>query len=171
MASPAVIEQLQRDMREGKVNRPPRPPGSEPTEPYVYQEYPKMLYHADYLAADAEWQSAQRRVVPALDLQRDLDIKAAQERKDKATVIVRNGIEEQAMRRSGWRETPHAAKDVVLGVEADRAVDAAVRAFDDRRMSDAAKAEVEAHEEATNDHVTDLPAPKKRGRPAKAATE
>lgn len=80
--------------------------------------------------------------------------------------LVLDAQEKQNFLSRGWRDTPDEAKSFATQAEADRMTDAAVRAYDDRAMSPAAQAEVAALEKQTNDVVSEVPAPKKRGRPA-----
>lgn len=93
----------------------------------------------------------------------------------KSPALIHDEDEERNYRSRGWADSPAEAEAISKQREADRAVDAAVRAYDDRRLSDKAKAEVAALEQQTNDFVTDVPAPKKsaRGRthPAAATAE
>ena len=86
--------------------------------------------------------------------------------------IVHSEAEEIEAREQGWREDP---KEAIKRIEAkDRLLSdaAAHRAYEDRNMSDAAKAEAAAAEEDTALHVAEIPEKplaKKRGRPPKAA--
>lgn len=73
----------------------------------------------------------------------------------------------EAMSR-GWRQTPAEAMARFNEKEQALANLAAVRAYEDRNMSDAAKAEAAKLEASTEEHLPEIPeAPKKRGRPAK----
>lgn len=76
--------------------------------------------------------------------------------------IVEDAEDERAFLSRGWRTTPFQAEDAAKAAEADRMVDAAVRAYDDQHMSMKAKAEIKAHEEATQDVVVDLPVKSKK---------
>ena len=86
----------------------------------------------------------------------------------RSPVLVRDETEKRIRQGQGWADSPDEAKAVGIQVEADRFEDAAVRAFDDRRVSPAAQAEVAAQEAAVEDVVSEMPAaPKRRGRPRK----
>ena len=66
---------------------------------------------------------------------------------------------------SRWYDTPDLA---LAGYENDQksmADIAAMRHFSDQRMSETAKIEAKAADDATHLHVPSIPAPKKRGRP------
>jgi hypothetical protein len=67
----------------------------------------------------------------------------------------------------GWRFTP--AEALARFEEKERAIGeaAAVRAYEDRNMSDAAKAEIAEADAQTEEHLAEVPEKKKRGRPAK----
>jgi hypothetical protein len=58
----------------------------------------------------------------------------------------------------GYVQGLKAAHDALEDSEQQRAVGAAVRAHDDLRMSDAAKAEAARFEDTTVEHVTEIPA-------------
>lgn len=86
--------------------------------------------------------------------------------------LAKDDSQKKAMLAKGWTDNPadvaKAKDDYIANVVA---VDAAVRAHDDRRMSEKARAEFTAADVANGeDHLLDLPVPvlnKRRGRPKK----
>ena len=85
--------------------------------------------------------------------------------------LVKDDAEERNFLSRGWADSPVTAEQAKERAEKAIATAAAERAFDDRNMSAAAKAEIAALEATTDDHVVDVPAPKKRaGRPRKQET-
>lgn len=84
--------------------------------------------------------------------------------------VVKDEAEERNFLSRGWADSPVTAEQAKERAEKAIATAAAERAYTDRNMSDAAKAEVAALEQATDDHVVDVPAPKKRGRKPKQET-
>lgn len=84
------------------------------------------------------------------------------------TKIVSSQGEYDLSRSLGWCDDPQAALDQFEREECQLGEDAAVRAYDDRRLSDGAKTEAQQVESTTVRHLPDIPeAPKKRGRPKK----
>ncbi len=69
----------------------------------------------------------------------------------------------------GYARGRAAAEAAVVALEQRNAVGAAERAFDDRRMSDGAKAEASLADAATSKHLPEVPVTpiRKRGRPVK----
>jgi len=88
------------------------------------------------------------------------------------TKVVRDLREYEVAIGQGWCDHPLEAMARLEAAQASLSVDAAVRAHDDRRMSEAAQAEADAADAATGfTFVPEVPeAPKKRGRP-KTRTE
>jgi len=137
--------------------------------PYVYREYPKMLFTADYVPAcgafDAAHKFRERRDEPGT---RDDLIKRAERRKQDACRIVADAAEERACLESGlWANSPQAA---VLQDEARQqaiAQAAAESAWDDRRLSSDALAERDAIDAESEGHLVEVPARRRPGRPRK----
>lgn len=105
-----------------------------------FQPFPKMLYRAE--RADGGPQIS-------------------------GTLIVHSDTEEKRERERGWCEGPDAAIAAVKAEDLEFATLAANRAFQERRMSDHARAEAAAVDEATAQHVPVIPETPKRGRPRK----
>lgn len=111
-----------------------------------YQEFPKMLFRAE--SADGG-----PRITGEL--------------------IVHSAQEEANAKSRGWCEGQQAAIDAIFAQQREFATLAANRNYNDRLMSEAAKAESQAFEETASGHVPVIPeAPiKKRGRPVTVATD
>lgn len=111
--------------------------------PRVFQEFPKMVYKAG------------RNEVGKIEiLERH---------------VVQNADEERNLASRGFRGGQQEALDLCGAEARELAKLAANRAYQERTMSDAARAEAEAYEASVDEHVAEIPeAPKKkRGRPAK----
>jgi hypothetical protein len=114
--------------------------------PYRYQEFPKMLYKAE--RADGGPRIAEQ-------------------------LIVHSEIEESGAVRRGFVAGQDEAVAAIKAQDREFAKLAAERNHDVRRMSDKAKAEVEAHDDASSIHLPTIPETpiKKRGRPVKVKTD
>lgn len=89
----------------------------------------------------------------------------------KCQLTVRNPEELARATADGWADSPDDAIAAYEGVQKTIGDAAAERAFADQRLSDRAKAEAKAADEATHEHVADVPAPKKRPYRKKVKTE
>lgn len=69
----------------------------------------------------------------------------------------------------GWRPTPHEAVQRYEAKERHISDAAAHRAYEDRNLSDAARAEVAEYEASVEEHVAEIPEKRKVGRPRKTA--
>lgn len=88
------------------------------------------------------------------------------------TKIVDNDGDYLLAKSLGWCSSPQEALDRLEADEAEQGVNAAIRAYDDRRMSPEAQAEAEAVESRSMKHLAEIPeAPKKRGRPRKSVVQ
>ena len=117
------------------------PPGR-PREVIGHQEYPAAMYRM------RRGPIASQFLVDSMIEARDEDHRA--------------DLESQ-----GYRMGRKAAQDYVIELEQMVAVAAAERNYQDRNMSEKAKAEAEAVELQTIQHVPVIPEKKKRGRPRK----
>jgi len=115
--------------------------------PYVYREYPRALYMA------RRHKSGQWRVLDP----EDEAFSAGSIR------YVKNDAELERALADGWRRSTREALDYREALEQEIARAAAERHFADQRLSAKAQAEAKAADEATDAHVADIPAPKKRG--------
>jgi hypothetical protein len=82
-------------------------------------------------------------------------------------LTVRNEHEKNRAWDQGWRGSPTDAEAYHEQLEQEMAQAAAEAAHSVQRMSGQAQAEFKAAEDATDKHVADVPAPKRRGRPRK----
>lgn len=105
--------------------------------PYRYEPYPKALY---------------RITQPG--------------QKDPEMAIVKSQQEHERLG-SAWKESPVDALAHFNALESEVAKAAAESNFADRNMSAAARAERLQHDRSTDEMTVGVPAPKKRGRPAK----
>lgn len=138
---------------------------------YVHQEYPKMLYNADYLKAASHHEAAKRmRAKRGDDEEREFLIAQTRDAMDLCTRTVQTP-DEHASLGSLWQETPGLAVEARDMMEMAIAAAAAYSAGDDQHMSAAAKAERDAADEASDGHLVEVaatPIPthqKKRGNP------
>lgn len=121
----------------------PRMPGLNPNVPVVgFQEYPAAMYRM------ARGPIASQFIVAGFEEARDEDHRARLEA-------------------AGYRMGRKAAQDYVIELEQMVATAAAERNYQDRNMSEKAKAEAESVELTTIQHVPVIPEKKKRGRPRK----
>ena len=134
------------------------------------QQYPKMLYSADFIAAQREYQQAERMREPREQpgLRHELMVRAERAMHE-ATRKVGNEREEAALRETGlWATTPTGAAELEERRQQAIAQAAAESAWDDRNMSPAAQAEREAADGEREGHLVEVPAPKRGpGRPRK----
>lgn len=86
------------------------------------------------------------------------------------TLIVHSEREESSQCSRGWHRSQEEAIAAITAQDREFAKLAAERNFEVRRMSEKARAEVEAHEDASGTHLPTIPDTpiKKRGRPFKA---
>ncbi len=112
-------------------------------------DYPKMLYKA--VRADGG---------PRVDVFES----------GSGTLIVHSQNEENAERGRGWCVSQEAAIQAIRDEDKMFAELAANRNYTDRNLSERAKAEIQAVEDASSTHVPEIPrTPKRRGRPVKVA--
>lgn len=136
-----------------RKNRPEQPDIVFP--PYVYRPYPMAMYR----------KNDEGEIVSILVGIEDHPPNAVVNPQLRA----RNDREQAEKAAQGWATSPGGVKDAQEVVRAAVRQAAAERAFDDRHLGEQARAELEAAEDASEDHVLDVPAPKKKpGRPAKA---
>ena len=144
--APQVIDGVQRaGFMDGTFIQPlPHEQGGR--YPYHYQEFPKMLYKAE--RADGGPRISE-------------------------TLTVHSEQEESNAKSRGWCEGQEAAIAAVRDQDKEFAKLAAERNFETRRMSEKARAEVDAYEEVSAIHLPTIPETpiKKRGRPVKIKTE
>jgi len=96
--------------------------------PYVYREFPKMLYRASTVAGRIEVEQK----------------------------IVGSEGEELLATGTGWLPQPGQAQDAEVRRQEDLGTAAAERAFDDRRLSAKAQAEAAVIDQATVTHLPEI---------------
>lgn len=118
----------------------PREHGGHANHPF--EMYPKMLYKAS-----SEFGGAQIS----------------------GTQIVHDEVQERVALGQGWSDGQEAAIAAVAARETEMAKLAANRAYNEKWMSAAAKAEANEIDEQTMEHLPEIPEARKRGRPKKDA--
>lgn len=135
-------------------------------KPYRYEEFPRMLYKAQFNPQSGRHEVALARDVISLD--KTVVVLSAEAFNNSCQLIVND---EDGLRRAkadGWRESQKEAMDFHEGLQEDIRQAAAERAHQDRKMSERAQAEAAAVDVATSEHVSEIP--RKRGRPRKNPT-
>lgn len=133
--------------------------GSNPGNPYVFRAYPMMLYRAELYNGKACCMAAppDPNAFASADEYRRKE-EGAKSFSERCQRIVQNEGERTKAFESGWRESPAAAVAHLEGRENTKAVDTAVRQYEDRNMGEAAKAEAAAAvEEAGGEHLPEIP--------------
>ena len=127
-----------------------------PGNRYVYRPYPKMLYKAHKyngtpacMAAPPDPYEKWRDHTELIRAQ-----EAAQRFNESCQMIVRSKEEHERYEREGWRESPQEALDYIHALDKAVSTAAAHRAYEDRNVSERAKAELKAaHDEVGGMHV------------------
>lgn len=139
------------DKELNKWDTPQRQGGMRPD---TYQPFPAMLYKA-HQKDNGQWS-----VNDPFD----------ENWSRRCQMIVRDDTELRRQMEQGWRQSPSDALEYAERLQRAIADAAAERHYADQRLSDSARREASAADAATNDHVPDIAAPKKRGRPAKVSS-
>lgn len=139
--------------------------------PYQFQRFPAMLYKA---------QKKANGKIASIDVYPDLNAALTSQAYERACFavdtfnkqnqrIVQTEYEERNAKNDGWKDSPKEAVDALEALEQAIGNAAAEANFVVQRMSAQAKNELQAANDATSDHVVDVPAPPKRprGRPVK----
>jgi len=157
----AKWEQFERDV----------PRGLKPGNPYTHRPYPWMLYKAAQMP-NGKWAIAMER--PLFFGFRDAnEWQRACEMADKFTFdcqrTVQTAEEHARAREEGWRDTPGEAMEFRAALDKAIGDGAAVRNYEDRNMSEKAKAERDAAEAEHFGHLGEIPEKpiRRRGRPPK----
>lgn len=141
--------------------------GQTPGNPYVYRPFPKMLYKA-YRVNGAPVCLGAPPDPLAFDNPGHYQRAEAQARQfsESCQKIVKDEVEMQKAFEMGWREDPPAA--IAALIEKDKIVSQhdAHREYEDRNLSDAAKAEVQAIKDARGGE----PVPEKERTPVRKPT-
>lgn len=145
-----------------KWNTPRRMGGKRPDSP---EYFPAMLYKAhakeNGTIAVIDNPLAYREEIRQID---------AEAFNRKCQFVVRDQYEKDRAVAQGWRETPAEALEAYEQAQIAIGDAAAERLYADQRMSAQAKAEAKAADEATHEHVGDVPAPKKAPRTKRITT-
>lgn len=136
--------------------------------PYKYRPFPKMLYHAERvngapvcMGAPPDPYNPAYSTNPALF---ERDVLAAQRFTEKCQRIVNDEREFQKAMEGGWRESPEDAVAFLIQRDKNTSKLDAHREYEDRNLSDSAKAEIMAEREARGgDPIAEMPE-KRRGR-------
>ena len=137
-----------------ELNRWDTPQRQGGMRPDTYQPFPAMLYKA-HQKDNGQWS-----VNDPFD----------ENWSRRCQMIVRDDTELRRQMEQGWRQSPSDALEYAERLQRAIADAAAERHYADQRLSDSARREAAAADAATNDHVPDIAAPKKRGRPAKVSS-
>ena len=141
-----------------------------PGNPYVFREYPRMVYRAEL------WQGKPVCMAAVADPSEFPNVnefnrmeEQARKFSERCQRIVQDERELQAAMESGWRTSPDEAVEYLQNKLRETANAAAVRNYEDRNMSEAAKAEAKAAVDEAGLHIGEIPEKKRRGRPPKSA--
>lgn len=141
-----------------KWNRPKRDGGMNCNG---FEQYPRMLYKAQQNPLSNRFEVLLPRDVISLD--KTTVLLSAEAFNASCQMTVSDQREFEAAKADGWRESPKEAMAYYESLQQDIAVAAAERAYQDRNMSEKAKAEVAKVEAASPVHVAEIPEqPKKR---------
>jgi hypothetical protein len=152
---------------------------SRPGNPYVYRDYPHMLYKAQV------WHRSGKAVVaapppsyydfigvPDMAMAYQMAMEEAEVFTARCQRTVQNEEEERIAVGQGWVRGQQNAVDRYEAEQWELSKLAANAAYHASHMSEGAQAEFEAAQDATSHQVADVPAPKKRpGRPKKEPVE
>lgn len=138
--------------------------------PYTYRAYPKMLYRAE------RWNGAPACMAAPPDPYAFSNpgefARVEQQARmftERCQMIVRDEREKQKAMESGWREDPAEAVAYLIARDKGIATLDAHREYEDRNMSEAAKAEVAEAKAALGGDPIPAMEEKRRGRPRKSA--
>lgn len=135
--------------------------------PRPHPPHPKMLYMARQLP-NGKWSAGESTDSLWISLFGEArGIGAAEQFSRTCQRIVGDEYEERVAKNEGWRETMAEALEHHEKLERFVADAAAHRNFEDRNMSELAKAEIASAEAETMNHVAEVPEKPKRGRPRK----
>lgn len=153
-----------------KFEQFPSPYGN-PGNPYVMREFPKMLYRAELWKGKPLCMAAPPdpyEFPNPMELQRVED--QARRFTERCHITVKDEREQQKAFENGYRETPAEAVEYLVNRQRGEGVAAAERHYEDRNMSEPAKAEAKAEEarifSEEGRQTGEIPA-KHRGRPRK----
>lgn len=141
--------------------------GSVPGNEYRMREYPLMVYKA------SKWRGVVA-CIATVGPEEEYRDPRERERQEEAAIrftaanqkIVKNDQEKAHAFEQGYRPSPAEAVAFVMGRDDSIAKETAHRKYDDRNMSDKAKAEIQAAEAEAEDNLPEITRqPARRGRP------
>lgn len=132
--------------------------GTQPGNPYVYRAYPKMLYRAEHFNGKPLCMAAPPDPYNYKDNREyEQHRMAAEKFTERCQLIVGNEVEQQRAMENGWRESPQAAVEYLLGRDRGIANETAERLYQDRNMSEGARREAAlVTDEAGGDHQPEI---------------
>lgn len=138
-----------------------------PGNPYTYRRFPAMLFRAEYRDGKPQCMAPQP---DRYDFRDDRQFQHAEEAArrftDRCQRIVKDESEQQRAMEDGWRTSPEDAIAYLKAREDGVSREIAHRNYDDRNLSEQAKAEITAAELEAGEPLPEIPA-KRRGRPRK----
>lgn len=129
--------------------------------PYVYQEYPRMMYHVDYGAAKRELEAAHLMHTgndPQRASLKNRAIEDATRQIDLVARRVETAEDERRLDAGVWARTPDQAEALRLRNENEIAVQAAHLNYEDRNLTGPALAERERADDLSDGHLVDVTA-------------
>lgn len=134
--------------------------GLKPGNPYVYREFPKMMYLARQIPGNGKWATSQE--APAFFGFRDQNEwdRACQQAMQFTTSCqrtVNDDRERERARNEGWRDTPQEAVEFREALDKAIGDAAAERNYRDKSMSEKALAESAAAEAEHFGHLPEIP--------------
>ena len=147
--------------------------GHQPGNPYQYRPFPKMVYRAELYKGKPVCMAAPP---DPMEFPNPGDFQRAQEAafrfSERCQRIVNDERELQAAKENGFRESPEEAVTYLKLRQGAEFEGVAHRNYEDRNMSDAAKAEAAAEAARIFDEegrqAPEIPEKRRRGRPRKA---
>ena len=150
--------------------------GSNPGNPYQYRPYPKMLYKAQLWQGKACCNAAPPDPLEFPNSNEYQRVEEAARRfSEKCQLIVKDESERARAMEAGYRESPDEAVEWLLAKQRTLGELAAHRQYEDRGMSEPAKAEAaeaaREHFDQEGEHLAAVPEKRRRGRPRKVVPE
>lgn len=132
--------------------------GTQPGNPYVYREYPKMLYRAEHYNGKPVCMAAPPDAYLFKDDREFRHAEVSARRFTEACqLIVGNAEERQKAMENGWRESPGEAVAYLMGRDRAEGNATAHRLYEDRNLSEKAQREVaEVMEASGGEHQPEI---------------
>jgi hypothetical protein len=130
----------------------------QPGNAYVYRPFPKMLYKAERRNGKiACMEAAPDRYEYKDDRAFQFAEEAARRFTDKCQLTVHNDVEMSRAMEIGYRESPKEAEEFIAAKERGESKEIAHRNYDDRNMSENAKAEIAKAQDAVGEPLAEIP--------------